>query len=109
MYDFVAKKAEKDADTRKLIQDARKLAPFVDDMAWQALRQKFEEKKESLLASITRRQMRGEVVDQREIDLQRGFYLGVEAVLNEPDKVIEHLETAARMAYIAVGDEYTPD
>lgn len=54
------------------------------------------------MARITRRLMSGEEVSQREIDFQRGFYYGIEWILEHPEKAEENLERAARHAWLLV-------
>lgn len=104
MYDevaaFVAEKARRDPKVREIVDDVRAYEELRQSAGWYRLRRAIAGRREEFIARLTGRLLRGEIVDQREIDYQRGFFAGAEFVLDQPEKAESNLETAARQAWV---------
>jgi hypothetical protein len=59
------------------------------------------------MGHLARRLSRGDVVDQREVDLNRGFFLGALYAVRHPEQAEEGLAQAARIAWLLAQDEIT--
>jgi hypothetical protein len=77
---------------------AAELAKLKDHEAWTVLRQVLETKKERWQRGLTKRLIAGEIVDQRDLDYQRGFWAGAFYVLDNPEKAEDSLKAALRKA-----------
>ena len=79
---------------------ARELAKLTEHPSWDALRAEFEKRKRMFHAKLANQLMAGgpkaKPFDQREIDYQRGFLSGAQAVLDTPDRAVEALEQLLR-------------
>lgn len=79
---------------------ARDLAKLTEHPSWSVLRSEFDKRKTAYLAKLVRKLAAGGVeappVNQREIDYQRGFLRGAQAVLDSPDNALKMLEKALR-------------
>ena len=68
---------------------ARDLAKLTDHPSWGVLRESFDKAREKAELRLARQMYRGgeghPEIDQREIDYQRGFWRGVQAVLDQPE------------------------
>lgn len=91
---------------RKLAEEATEYGRLKEDPAWLSLFARVKAQKERFLLSFARRLMVGEIIPQREIDYNRGFYDGAFYAVAHPDKAVASLETAARIAYeLKLGEE----
>lgn len=88
------------AALRDAADTARELAKLKDHPSWEVLRSEFEARKRRYLDKIARQLAAGGIdadpLNQREIDYQRGFLRGAQAVLDSPENAIEHLERVLR-------------
>lgn len=75
---------------------AQELAKLTEHPAWDTLRREFELRKQHYLSNLARKLVAGgpdaAPLDQREIDYQRGFLRGAQAVLDTPENAIAQLE-----------------
>src|SRR5574341_1362785 len=85
---------------RSLGDKGRELAKLTEHPAWLTLRREFEARRQTYLQRLAREMVVGgidaEPLSQRELDYQRGFFRGAQAVLDTPDNVIAQLEKALR-------------
>ena len=85
---------------RELGDTARELGKLVEHPSWPVLRAEIEARKRAYLDKIAREIVAGgpdaEPVNQREADYIRGFFKGVQAVLDTPDAAVRQLEKALR-------------
>lgn len=65
---------------------------------WQELRQVAKVREEKYGRLLTAAMMRGEPVDQREIDFRRGFFAGMDYLLNSVDHAEKAFEDALKRA-----------
>jgi len=103
--DFVAEKAKKDPKVRQTIRDAHLFDSLKSHEGWKRLAEHVRADRERFLMRLAKRLMSGQVVDQREIDYQRGFYQGAEWVIGHPEEAEASLERAARRAWRMAQDE----
>jgi len=86
------------SQVRDLGDKARELAKLAEHPSWATLRKEFEARKQTYLLKLARQIAAGgkdaAPLDQRELDYQRGFLRGAQAVLDTPDNAIEALEKA---------------
>lgn len=78
----------------------RKLDGLREHAGYQYLLKIIREKQKKALSTVARRLMAGELVDQREIDFQRGYFRGALDVAERPEKAVADLERAARQAWV---------
>lgn len=82
-----------------IVREAQALDGLTEHGGWRILFNRVRAQRDGFLLSIARRLMSGELVDQREIDFNRGYYEGALNTLARPDKALENLEKAARHAW----------
>ena len=79
---------------------ARELAKLTEHPSWPALRTEIEKRKQGYLTKVARQLTSGgpdaEAFNQREMDYIRGFFKGVDAVLDTPDRAVATLEKALK-------------
>ena len=85
---------------REVGDTARDLAKLTEHPSWPMLRMEVEKRKHGYLVKVARQITAGgpdaETYDQREIDYIRGFFKGVDAVLDAPDRAVALLEETLR-------------
>lgn len=86
---------------RALVHEVQTIGELTDSPGWKLLLGKIRQKKDSFLLDIAKAMMRGDVVDQRQIDFERGYYQGALETVERPEKAWENLEGAARRAWFA--------
>lgn len=59
---------------------------------WQVLRQSMLQAKRKVMEAWTNALLRGEAVNQRQIDYDRGYWDGIMQVLEAPDRALEQFE-----------------
>lgn len=96
---------EGDPRLQKLAQEAAQYGRLKEDPAWRALFDRIQAQKERFMLRLARRLMAGEVVSQRELDYNKGFYDGAYYAVAHPEKAITSLEHAAIAAWELKLDE----
>lgn len=94
---------------QRLAEEATEYGRLKEDPAWRSLHKRVRGQKDRFLIGIARRLMSGEIVPQREIDYNRGFYDGAHYAVAHPDKAVASLEHAAAIAYELKLDEELVD
>jgi hypothetical protein len=74
------------------------LKELTEHPAWPELRAMAEQGKESYLRRIANRLLRGEAIEQRDLDYDRGYYQGIEDLLASPDKAVKQMRRALERA-----------
>jgi hypothetical protein len=83
----------------RIVRDVRLFERLKEDPGWRRLVDVVQEKPERFLKALCRRQMAGEVVDQREIDYMRGWQDCLDYLVSTPELALEKLEQVAKTAY----------
>lgn len=109
----MADRAKKDPKVQETVEIVRRLDGLQEHAGWRYLQKMVVDRETVWLVRLARRLMAGEVVDQREIDYQRGFIRGALEVIERPEQAIADLELAARRAWTAaqlepISQEATP-
>jgi hypothetical protein len=81
---------------RAQIDYAQELRALARSDAFAALAQQMSRAKEKVMSAHVRALMRGDTLDQRQMDYDRGYWDGVEAVLHQPDRIEQELEATLR-------------
>lgn len=92
---------ERERRERKLAilsQRAQALGALKAHPSWGALRDVFKGKRRRYFENVTSRLMGGTVIDQRELDFQRGFYAGAQWLLDNVENAEEEFEKAMQQA-----------
>jgi len=71
---------------------AAEQAALTKQAGWQRLRERYRQALEREERRIGRALLNGEPVDQRDIDRRRGFWAGVQAVLDTPEQAEQQLD-----------------
>lgn len=99
LADFVADRAKENPSVRKVVEDVKLFDGLVEHLGWKRLAEKIRGRKEVHFASVARRLMAGEKIENLEIEFYRGWFSGAEYVIGMPEKAEESLEQAAREAW----------
>lgn len=85
-------------DKIKVLGDrALGLGSIREHRGWKALREEFERKKERHVKTFTSNCITGaDPVNQREVDMMRGFWAGCQWLLDNPEQAEETLDRALR-------------
>ena len=75
---------------------AENLAALKDTDGWKTLVEVFEAYRQSYYSTLTRSLMRGNEVNQRKLDYNRGLFDGVDKLLSQPDTAQSVLEKATK-------------
>ncbi len=105
IIELVAETVAKDPRLSKVVDEAKWYAGLLDDPAWKRLAEKVQAENDKWLLGIAKRQFKGEIISQREIDTQRGFVLGALFTIRHPEKAEKGLESASRIAWQMVRAE----
>lgn len=101
LAEFVAERAANDPKVHKILEDVRLFDGLQEHPGWKRLYEHVKSSRSRFLLALTKRQMAGEEVSQREIDFNRGFFQGALWALGHPDQAMTSLERAARQAWLA--------
>lgn len=99
LADFVAERARSDPKVQQVIQEAALFDGLLQNPGWKRLRNRLESSKDNFMLSLASRLMKGEKVDQRELDFKRGWFKGAEAMILTPEQAEVSLEAAAAEAW----------
>lgn len=100
--DFVADRARRDPGVQRLVDNLKLFDGLREHAGWRRLYERVNEERQTFMASLAKRLMRGEIVSQREIDYTRGFHEGAAWIISQPEEADKHLEAAARRAWTMV-------
>ena len=92
----IAAKAAEDPAFRDKVHESIQLHGLQEHPGWLALREHFENGKEGFGKELTASLMRGDPVDQRDIDYMRGCQEMAEVIFRYPKVALSNLERTAR-------------
>jgi len=91
----IAAKAAEDPAFRDKVHESIQLHGLQEHPGWLALRKHFENGKEGYGRELTASILRGDPVNQREIDERRGMLKMAEAIFRYPEIALSNLERTA--------------
>lgn len=101
--------ARKDPTWKRTAEIARGLGSLTEHEGWQYLYELTQAAEKRFLSRLAKRLFSGVVVDQREIDFQRGYIRGALDTIQRPAEAIADLEKAARGAWVKAALELTTE
>lgn len=105
LADFVAARMREEPRVAQIVNEAHLLDGLKDHAGWKRLIERVRSHESRWMETVTARLMRGERVEQTEIDYRRGFYEGARWILEHPAQAEAALEEAAQAAWREVQRE----
>lgn len=95
---------ERELQAFKAAQFADALRETAATEGWAKLKESFAQQRAKYFGRLATHLMQGRVIDQRKLDYNRGFFDGVQQLLEQPEKADAHLAALVKKLEATTGE-----